>query len=192
MACTDADFRVFPRRYAAQQVCYCSSQIWENIAGCESCIVMHGSRSADAPIYNPEALSKMSSTYCAASSTPTNSLEDYLFSLMFPRTTASASPGVLGTSTDASLYFTASSVTGTDAYIVPSPTLTIAPSVKDGQIRPTAVANLETPTTSTITSAATSPASLTTSTATSHVAAATSLTTSFTSSIPDLSGSTSK
>lgn len=59
----------------------------------------------------------------------------------YTTSTRSGEPNVLGTTTDVSLYFTPASVTGTAAYIVPSPTLTSAPSVQDGQIKPTAIAN---------------------------------------------------
>ncbi|KAK4631176.1 hypothetical protein CLAFUW4_03380 [Fulvia fulva] len=131
---------------AAQRTCICQSQFWNQANGCADCYKGHGLSEAEAGITNKD-ITSISSQYCAASSTPTLGLADWLF--QYADSMASASPTATAKSssfsdpiankTEVSLYFTPS-VTGSAAYIVAQATGSATSKVNSvsGQIRPTA------------------------------------------------------
>jgi len=151
---------------ATQRDCMCSSQFWSALNACSTCRTAHGDvldagldASQDVPA---DLLASLSSTYCAASSTPTLYLGDFFYSwgtAHQPSTLQTSIPATfsdpLGVNkTAVSLYYTPS-VTGTPAYVVAASTGSVSvsdtetitlvtfPSLKtsNGQIVATAVAN---------------------------------------------------
>lgn len=107
---------------SSQQVCYCQSQWFNLYEGCLDCANKHGV-SAALPQISASALTSFSSSYCAASATPTTDFDVYLNSVFSDLVksvesgTATTFTDPIGNKTDVSLYYTAS-VTGSNAYIV--------------------------------------------------------------------------
>lgn len=103
----------------------------------------------DSADYASQYFSGLSSTYCDASAPATAEFsaydETFADEFTIPIATAAPTPNLSGTGTAVSDYYTPASVTGLSAYIIPSATLTVGPSIKDGQIKPTAEANYQPP-----------------------------------------------
>jgi len=122
---------------STQRACVCSSQFFNQVTGCVDCQVGHGDSSVKA--ISPSYISSVSAAYCAASSTPTAGLGDYLAGLIAPTGSSSAASSSftdpIGNKTAVSYYYTAP-VTGTAGYLVPSSTG--GASTSNGQIVPTA------------------------------------------------------
>lgn len=58
-----------------QRLCACESDFFDTLAGCSDCYSTHG---ATIDLYDEDAVSSISSSYCAASATPTVGLEKML------------------------------------------------------------------------------------------------------------------
>lgn len=132
---------------STQRDCTCQSQFFDQVSGCLDCYVAHGGSAEDDVGVTPDQIKSISSSYCAASNTPTLGLAEYLYKIasQLPSSTGSASSSQthdpLGNRTAVSLYFTPS-VTGSAAYIIADATNTAKTSTdKSGQIVPTMSAN---------------------------------------------------
>ena len=116
-----------------QRACACESQFWPQLQGCMSCYQKHGGQLGSD--YFPQAyIASMSSAYCAASSTPTAGLDEFLFewtqekvpSSILSAATASATSSFhdpIGNNTAVLSYFTPS-VTGSAAWVAAEATAT--------------------------------------------------------------------
>ena len=130
-----------------QRDCICSSQQFDQMRGCMACYDAHGGDSQ--AIFEPQAIESFSSSYCAASATPTVGYPSAILGVIGgAEETGSASSGLsssnsgsIGTQTDVSMYYTAAA-SGSDAWDVVLPTGSSATfsnlSTSDGQIVPTA------------------------------------------------------
>ncbi|KAF1826898.1 uncharacterized protein K489DRAFT_374983 [Dissoconium aciculare CBS 342.82] len=125
---------------STQRDCICSSQFFNAVNGCLACQKGHGDQSARD--VTPSYISSVSSAYCAASSTPTVGLADYLAGIPEPTSTNTAATSAfsdpIGNKTAVSLYYNAP-VTGTSVYLLP--TSTGAVKTSNGQIVATATTN---------------------------------------------------
>jgi len=141
---------------ATQRTCICESQFFAQIQGCAHCYSAHGG-GAYASEVGIDSLPSLSSSYCAASSTPTAGFADVfdgaLSSASSSASTTAPISDPLANQTAVSLYFIAS-VTGTPAYIVAQPTASgtggngttvsyTTSNIVSGQIAPTAAVNNE-------------------------------------------------
>lgn len=143
---------------ATQRTCICESQFFEQARGCVDCYRAHGGEqyASELGVGN---ITSISSSYCAATMTPTQGFASYFGGIVdATSSTASQTPisDPLANQTAVSLYFTAS-VTGTPAYIVAQATTMPASSsgngtatvsytssnIVSGQIAPTASVNNE-------------------------------------------------
>jgi hypothetical protein len=121
-----------------QRDCICQSQIFNGMTGCTDCYLKHGMSQADyaneGPAFEPSLISSFSSSYCAATNTPTLGFQDVAYNIASTFLTATATDvsssaltstftDPLGNNTAVSLYFTPS-VTGTAAYVVAEATVT--------------------------------------------------------------------
>lgn len=129
---------------ASQQLCICGSQYFNSLFGCLECAEKHGVGAA-VPSIASSRISTFSSSYCAASYSPTTDAEIYYFNAFssdynnaIPRQTSTAYTDPIGNKTDVSLYYTAA-VTGSAAYVV-SPSLSGSSGIvtSNGQIVATA------------------------------------------------------
>lgn len=134
---------------SAQRTCICESQFFDQTAGCMDCFKAHGG--VENVDYIPLAsFTALSSSYCAASTTPTAIFEHYYNAVMTePSASASATPisDPIGNKTAVSLYFTPS-VSYPAAYSIAQPTVSASgintvvsyttSNVVSGQIVPTA------------------------------------------------------
>lgn len=139
---------------ATQRTCICESQFFEQAKGCADCYRAHGGEEYASEL-GTDDLPGMSSSYCAASATPTQGFADYFEGAVSTSSSTASQTHIsdpLANKTAVSLYFTAS-VTGTPAFIVAQPTMpangssngTIvsytSSNVIGGQIVPTASGN---------------------------------------------------
>lgn len=137
---------------SAQRTCICESQFFDQTAGCMDCYKAHGG--VENVDYIPLAsFTALSSSYCAAGTTPTANFEHYYNAVMTEpstSTSASATPiaDPVGNKTAVSLYFTPS-VSYPAAYSIAQPTVSTtggkstivsytSSNIVSGQIVPTA------------------------------------------------------
>ncbi|KAF2723734.1 hypothetical protein K431DRAFT_282826 [Polychaeton citri CBS 116435] len=138
---------------ATQRACACESQLFPEYDACMLCYKAHGAGDDD---FIPSSLMRSaSSSYCAATASPTLGLAEYLYAVVtsaYP-SYASTTPysaeetfatfsDPIGNKTAVSYYFTPS-VTGSVAYAVPAETNLSSLNTESGQIVPTASANNE-------------------------------------------------
>jgi hypothetical protein len=134
-----------------QRLCICESQYFEAVEGCMDCYKAHGASEGFGFALPHSLISSMSSTYCAATATPTLGLSDFQLSFMekpqfkslFSSNTAKATSTFsdpLGNKTDVSLYYTGAA-TGSAALDIGKFTGTASPTttaIEKGQIVETA------------------------------------------------------
>ena len=136
---------------SSQRLCVCESQYWAAAQGCSDCYKAHGA-GEDVGLALPHTLiSSMSSSYCAATATPTLGLVEFQasfvekpqFKSLFSSNTAkptSTFSDPIGNKTAVSLYYTGLA-TGSTALNIGEFTGTVSPTttnVEKGQIVPTA------------------------------------------------------
>lgn len=115
----------------AQRDCACQSQFFNLMNGCLDCYTKHGASLSDDPELTGGAdrdlVASASSSYCAASNTPTDDIAMVLYNVAtatsdVPTTRPTASfSDPIGNMTAVSLYYTPS-VRGTSAYVPAQPT----------------------------------------------------------------------
>ena len=65
-----------PQSPANQRLCACESYYFDTMAGCNACWAAHGAN--DKFLYSDNILTSMSSSYCAATATPSGGIHDML------------------------------------------------------------------------------------------------------------------
>lgn len=154
---SDADDSDTPEQDpTTQRTCICESQFFAQVQGCADCYRAHGGGEYAREV-GIDSLPSLSSSYCAASATPTAGFagvfDGALSSASYSTSSTTPISDSLANQTAVSLYFTGS-VTGTPAYIVAQPTASgtggngttvsyTTSEIVSGQIAPTAVANNE-------------------------------------------------
>lgn len=140
-----------PKSPSIQRDCICQGFYFDVTQGCEDCYQAHGAGQHD--VLPSSVLSALSSSYCAATATPTAGIADYQLKFLNKpqyKTLLSSSSGTatstfsdpIGNKTDVSLYWTAP-VSGTAILNVGEFTGTATPTttdVQNGQIVATAQA----------------------------------------------------
>jgi len=99
---------------SAQRTCICESQFFDQVTGCMDCYKAHGGIE-NIDYVPPASFIAVSSSYCAASSTPTQDFEHYFGGLVGMSASAASADATatpvsdpIGNKTDVSLYFTPS------------------------------------------------------------------------------------